>query len=67
MSKNKYSIILPVLNEEENLPLITFFIFDIAKTHKLDIELIIVEDNSKDRTREVAHKLSHFFKGRIVI
>lgn len=37
-----------------------------AKENKLDIELIIVEDNSKDRTREVAEKLLHFFKGKIV-
>ena len=30
-NKPKYSIILPVLNEEENLPIITYMIFEMAK------------------------------------
>lgn len=31
----------------------------------LDLELIIVEDNSKDKTREVAEKIVKFYKGKV--
>ena len=60
--KIKYSIIMPCYNEEENLPLITFLIFKMAKENKLNIELIVVEDNSEDQTREIADQLSKKFK-----
>jgi dolichol-phosphate mannosyltransferase len=53
----KYSIILPTYNERENLPVIVYLIFEMAKKNNLDFELIIVEDNSPDGTGEIAKKL----------
>lgn len=53
----KYSIILPTYEERENLPLIIWLIFDVAKKEALDFEVIIIEDNSPDGTLEVAKQL----------
>ena len=53
----KYSIILPTYEERENLPLIIWLIFDVAKKESLDFDVIIIEDNSPDGTLEVAKQL----------
>jgi len=53
-NNNKYSVILPTYNERENLPIIVYLIQEMAEMNKLDIEIVIVEDNSPDGTYEVA-------------
>lgn len=60
-----YSIILPVYNEEENLPIVTYHLFKVAKQIDLRIELIVVEDNSTDRTRELAVALEKFYSPHV--
>lgn len=54
---NRYSIILPTYNERENLPIITELIMEQSRQNNIDIELVIVEDNSPDGTYEVALEL----------
>jgi glycosyltransferase involved in cell wall biosynthesis len=61
----KYSIILPTYNERENLPVIVYLIFEMAKKNNLDFEVIIVEDNSPDGTGEIAKKLESVYAGKI--
>jgi dolichol-phosphate mannosyltransferase len=56
-NNNKYSVILPTYNERENLPIIVFLILEMAEKNELDFEIIIVEDNSPDKTYEVALEL----------
>jgi dolichol-phosphate mannosyltransferase len=51
---DKYSVILPTYNEKENLPIITYLIMEMAEEHKLDLEIVIVDDNSPDGTGDVA-------------
>jgi dolichol-phosphate mannosyltransferase len=63
----KYSIILPTYNERENLPVIVYLIFEMAKKNNLDFEVIIVEDNSPDGTAEIAKKLESVYAGKIKI
>ena len=58
---------MPCLNEEENLPIISFLIFEMARENKLDVELIIVEDNSKDNTRKVLEQLKKFYKEKLKV
>jgi len=48
---------MPTYNEKDNLPLITFMVFEMAEKNNLDFEIIIVEDNSPDGTAEVAKSL----------
>ena len=50
----KVSVIIPTLNEEETIGNV---IEKIPKNEKYDWEIIIVDGNSKDRTREIARKL----------
>ena len=57
----KYSIILPTYEERDNLPLIIWLIFDVAKKESLDIEVIIVDDNSPDGTLKVAQELQKIY------
>jgi dolichol-phosphate mannosyltransferase len=46
------SIVIPTLNEAENIYPILSRIFEVALTSELSIEVIIVDDNSTDGTRE---------------
>lgn len=56
----KISIIVPCYNEEESMPLFYEEICKIADTFKkVDFEFIFVNDGSRDRTLEIARRLSH--------
>lgn len=47
-NNNKYSILLPTYNERENLPIITYLIFEMAEKNNLNFEVVIIDDNSPD-------------------
>ena len=51
---NKFSIILPVLNEEKNIEKLIFLISKYLKGYIF--EIIFIDDNSSDKTREVIQK-----------
>jgi dolichol-phosphate mannosyltransferase len=51
---NKFSIILPVLNEEKNIEKLIFLISKYLKGYIF--EVIFIDDNSSDKTREVIQK-----------
>ena len=51
---NKFSIILPVLNEEKNIKKLIFLISKYLKGYIF--EIIFIDDNSSDKTREVIQK-----------
>jgi glycosyltransferase involved in cell wall biosynthesis len=53
MSSQRISIIIPTLEEERHLPLL---LQDIAKQTLLPHEVIVVDGNSQDRTRDIAKK-----------
>ena len=58
----KLSLIVPTLNEEKNLPLL------VEGVHRCldgDYELVIIDDDSQDGTREVAEKLSKKYPIRV--
>lgn len=56
-----YSILLPTYNERENLPLITWLIFDECEKANLPFELIVIDDNSPDGTGAVAAELQRVY------
>ena len=66
-NNNKYSVILPTYNERENLPIIVYLIMEMAEQNGLDMEIVIVEDNSPDGTYEVALQLQKVFKDKIQV
>ena len=51
---NKFTIILPVLNEEKNIEKLIFLISKYLKGYIF--EIIFIDDNSSDKTREVIQK-----------
>lgn len=59
--KTELSIVLPVFNEEKNIPKVVEKFHEISR--KIKIELIFVEDGgSKDKTRSVIKSLSKKYK-----
>ena len=56
--KEPVSIIVPCYNEEDALPLFYEEITKVLKSNKLNYELILVNDGSKDKTLEIMKELS---------
>ena len=52
-----YSVILPTYNERQNLPLIISMLDHTFTSHRLSYEVVIVDDNSPDKTGDVAEQL----------
>lgn len=68
MVADKYSVILPTYNERKNLPILVYLLAKTFNEHKIDWEVIIVDDNSPDGTQEIANKLTDVFgKEHIVL
>ncbi|MCX6695741.1 MAG: polyprenol monophosphomannose synthase [Candidatus Altiarchaeota archaeon] len=55
------SIIVPTFNERNNLPVLAQRVFSAAKGAGLDVELIVVDDNSPDGTGDAAEELRKKF------
>ena len=61
------SIVTPTYNERQNLPKLAEELFEIvAKDPDIDLELIIVDDNSPDGTGEVADTLAKSFPIKVI-
>ena len=69
MSENRLlvSLITPTYNEKENLPLLAEEIFKtVAEYPEIDVELIVVDDNSPDGTGQVAELLQSRYPIQVV-
>ncbi|MDE2725752.1 MAG: polyprenol monophosphomannose synthase [Gemmatimonadota bacterium] len=69
MSDNilRISLITPTYNERENISLLAEEIFDVLKDYPdIDLELIVVDDNSPDGTGEVAESLVERYPLQVV-
>ncbi len=51
------SVLVPLYNEEESLPKLMEEIDQVVREHKLDCEVIMVDDGSRDRSWEVVQAL----------
>lgn len=61
------SIVIPTYNEKENLPLLLDELFQTASGCKdIDIQVIIVDDNSPDGTGAVAEELSKKYPVKVI-
>ncbi|EGR27944.1 hypothetical protein IMG5_186300 [Ichthyophthirius multifiliis] len=58
---NKYSILLPTYNEKDNLPIVIKLLFDMAQYNDLNLEIVIIDDNSPDGTSHVARQLQKIY------
>jgi dolichol-phosphate mannosyltransferase len=62
----KVSLIIPTYNEAENLSLLFEEIDGIIDKNNIDLEYIVVDDNSPDGTGEVAEKLSQIYPIKVI-
>lgn len=62
---NDLTIIIPTLNERENVPILLEKLNVLLAS--IEYEVIIVDDNSKDKTWEVANNLKSIYKNLTVI
>ena len=66
-SKLEVSLVTPTYNERENIGPLTEEIFDIvAAESDIDLELIVVDDNSPDGTWEEAERLKDRFPVQVI-
>ena len=61
------SIIIPVFNESESIGFLVDEVIDVMAANKLNFELIVVNDGSKDNTHQVLKQLTLKIKELLVI
>lgn len=62
----KISLVIPTYNEAKNIPSLIEEIFDIVDKSKIDLEFIIVDDNSPDGTGEIAEKMANKYPIKVI-
>ena len=63
----RISLITPTYNERENIPILAEEIFAvIAQYPEIDLELIVVDDNSPDGTGDLAEELKDRYPIQVV-
>ena len=67
MKKPYLSVIIPAYNEAKRLPLTLIDVNKHLSKADFDYEIIVVDNNSKDATREVAERFTHLLKNTKVI
>ncbi len=65
--KQLISIIIPVFNESESIGFLLDEVINLMSLHKLNFELIVVNDGSKDNTQQVLEQLTLKIKELSVI
>ena len=63
----KISVIVPVFNEEENLPILVPQLLEVLKGIGLPYEMIFVDDGSSDGSREILKKMASQYQSLHVI
>ena len=62
-----YSVLMPTYEERDNLPLIIYLLLQTAEEEKLNMEVVIVDDNSPDGTQDVIKELQKAYGDKIVL
>ncbi|CAG9463142.1 unnamed protein product [Pedinophyceae sp. YPF-701] len=61
-----YSVVVPTYNERENIPLIVWMLVDVFRDRPERLEVVVVDDNSPDGTRDVVRKLQREYGSDVV-
>lgn len=62
----KIRIILPTYNEKKNLKILLPKIFEVFKKNKLDADILIIDDNSPDKTSDFVEEMSKKFPIKLI-
>ena len=60
-SEHKYSLLIPTYNERDNISLLIYMIDKVLSSNNIDYEIIIVEDNSPDKTIECVREMQKLY------
>ncbi len=60
------SLVIPTYNEAKNLPLLIEEILTVIDRNNIDLEFIVVDDNSPDGTGNVAEELSKKYQVKVI-
>src|SRR6516225_4432545 len=60
------TMVVPTYNERGRLAELVHALFDAAAAHRLQLELVIVDDNSPDGTGQVADELARAHRIRVI-
>ena len=60
-SSSKYSLLIPTYNERENISLLIQMIDTLLTKNKITYEIIIVEDNSPDKTIDCVKEMQKLY------
>lgn len=61
------SVVLPTYNEAQNIPVMVGEIFNVLKTTGIEGEVIVVDDNSPDKTGQIAQELTLKYPVRVLV
>ena len=54
---DRYTVIMPTYNERENMPVMLFLLFEVAEKSKIDLEVVVVDDASPDKTGDLCESI----------
>ena len=60
-SEHKYSLLIPTYNERDNISLLIYMIDKVLSSNNINYEIIIVEDNSPDKTIECVREMQKLY------
>jgi dolichol-phosphate mannosyltransferase len=63
----KVSLIVPTFNEKESLPVLAERVFKTARESKLDLQMLVVDDNSPDGTAKVVEELGKKYPIKVIL
>ena len=63
----EYSVLMPTYEERDNLPLIIYLLLQTAEENKINLEVVIVDNNSPDGTQDVIKELQKAYKDKITL
>ena len=61
MSKYLYSLLIPTYNERENISILIYMIDKILTKNNINYEIIIIDDNSPDKTIDCVLEMQKLF------
>ena len=64
---SKYSLLIPTYNERDNISLLIYMIDKVLTSNKINYEIIIVEDNSPDKTIECVKEMQKLFQEELIL